>query len=38
MKLTTYVLLCLGIVSGLALGQETREIRKTVPLNRDGRV
>lgn len=38
MKLTSYVLICLGIITALAAGQETREIRKTVPLNRDGRV
>ncbi|MEX1140396.1 MAG: DUF4097 family beta strand repeat-containing protein [Bacteroidota bacterium] len=38
MKLTSYLLLCIGICSGLSFSQDTREVRKTVPLNRDGRV
>jgi len=38
MKLTAYVLFCSVLVSALVFSQETREVRKTVPLNRDGRV
>jgi hypothetical protein len=38
MKLTASMLLCLTLISGLVFGQETREVRKTVSLTRDGRV